>query len=401
MTTPRTRPRDCAQGRSNGATVARCRRPLHSGVWCQGVLVGVALLLGVPRAAGQLERETWWTSVEGVTIWAHLVGCDEGHVILLRNGRDYRVPLHRLAPQSVLKARKMLGLAAPRDMVVAATPQERQAPGRKPAQRADAGVRQAQPAPKESTGQWIVSAAPAVAGEDGSDTTLQPAASARCGAPSGGPGAGIELCGPPVLAGGGGWKVPWEDRLEDSSIAPAGECPLPKASLPVDPGAAGYAAVLPPRDSLPLPAPQLPLDPPPGAEIRLVGRVARGSAQLPSVVQVVIAAANRLQDKPYRWGGGHGRVDDSGYDCSGSVSYVLIKAGLLSSPLPSSGFTRYGLPGRGRWITIYARNGHAFMTICGLRLDTGGSRGRGESGPRWRLDGRGGAGFVMRHPPGL
>ena len=80
---------------------------------------------------------------------------------------------------------------------------------------------------------------------------------------------------------------------------------------------------------------------------------------------------------------------------------MLIKAGLLRSPLTSGAFTRYGAPGPGRWITIYARNGHVFMSICGLRLDTGGRGGRGESGPRWSTNMRGTSGFVMRHPPGL
>jgi len=120
-----------------------------------------------------------------------------------------------------------------------------------------------------------------------------------------------------------------------------------------------------------------------------------------SVIRVAVAAANRLQDKPYKWGGGHSRHEDTGYDCSGSVSYVLMKAGLLRSPGTSRSFMKYGHPGPGRWITIYARNGHVFMTICGLRLDTGGHGGRGESGPRWRYSSRSVSGFVMRHPPGF
>jgi len=87
-------------------------------------------------------------------------------------------------------------------------------------------------------------------------------------------------------------------------------------------------------------------------------------------------------------------LEDSGYDCSGSVSHVLIKAGLLRSPLTSGSFTRYGSSGPGRWITIHARRGHVFMTICGHGE-------RGESGPRWCSHMRGTSGFVMRHPPGL
>ena len=38
------------------------------------------------------------------------------------------------------------------------------------------------------------------------------------------------------------------------------------------------------------------------------------------------------------------------------------------------------------------------MVIAGLRFDTS---GRGEDGPRWRLEPRSGRGFVKRHPAGL
>lgn len=135
--------------------------------------------------------------------------------------------------------------------------------------------------------------------------------------------------------------------------------------------------------------------------IKIRDKQASAPVDAPSTIRVAIAAANRLRNKPYRWGGGHRRIEDSGYDCSGSVSYALIKAGLLRSPLTSRGFLRYGKSGRGRWITIYAKNGHVFMTICGLRFDTGGHNGRGESGPRWRTGSRSTAGFTMRHPPGF
>ena len=120
----------------------------------------------------------------------------------------------------------------------------------------------------------------------------------------------------------------------------------------------------------------------------------------PAQVQYVVDAANRIQSHPYRRGGGHARVDDSAYDCSGSVSHCLIKAGLLRAPLPSTGFASYGLPGPGRFITIFVKPGeHVFMTVCGLRMDTGG--GRQEEGPRWRAKPRSTAGFSMRHPAGF
>lgn len=119
----------------------------------------------------------------------------------------------------------------------------------------------------------------------------------------------------------------------------------------------------------------------------------------PDPVHRAIEAGNELQGRPYRYGGGHARFEDSGYDCSGTVSYVLNKAGLLSSPLTSSAFLDYGKPGHGRWITIYAREGHAFVTIAGLRLDTGGTNE--DTGPQWKPFSRKTSSFVVRHPPGL
>ena len=99
------------------------------------------------------------------------------------------------------------------------------------------------------------------------------------------------------------------------------------------------------------------------------------------VVARVVAAANRIQSMPYKYGGGHGQWNDSGYDCSGSVSYALHGGGLLSSSLTSSGFMRWGAPGRGRRITIYASPGHVYMIIDGRRFDT---TGRDETGSRWQ-----------------
>lgn len=119
----------------------------------------------------------------------------------------------------------------------------------------------------------------------------------------------------------------------------------------------------------------------------------------PAAVKRAIAAGNRLQGKPYKWGGGHARPHDSGYDCSGTVSYVLREAGLMKGSIPSAGYFRYGKKGEGKWITLYIRKGHVFMTVAGLRLDTGGPGG--ESGPLWKTQTRQGRGHVMRHPAGL
>ena len=139
---------------------------------------------------------------------------------------------------------------------------------------------------------------------------------------------------------------------------------------------------------------------------------AAAPASAPRAVQEAIWAANRLQDKPYKYGGGHAKIEDSGYDCSGTVSYALHHAGLLKSPLPSGPFMRWGAKGPGQWITVYAHQGHAYAIIAGLRLDTSvGSyasranrkiaRSAFERGPRWRPMPRSARGFAKRHPVGL
>jgi hypothetical protein len=121
-------------------------------------------------------------------------------------------------------------------------------------------------------------------------------------------------------------------------------------------------------------------------------------ASAPPKVQAVIAAANKIRTKPYVFGGGHARWWDSGYDCSGSVSFALHGGGFLESPLPSGPMAKWGLAGEGRWITVYANSGHAYAVIAGFRWDTSGNASG--SGPRWHEDLRSSAGFVARHPAG-
>jgi cell wall-associated NlpC family hydrolase len=121
-------------------------------------------------------------------------------------------------------------------------------------------------------------------------------------------------------------------------------------------------------------------------------------ASAPEEVQQIIEAGNKIATKPYRYGGGHGRWRDSGYDCSGSVSYVLHGAGLLDTPLDSTGFMRWGERGEGDWVTIYANAGHAYMTVAGLRFDTSSSK---RSGNRWSETTRSARGYRVRHPEGL
>ena len=122
------------------------------------------------------------------------------------------------------------------------------------------------------------------------------------------------------------------------------------------------------------------------------------SGGVPLRVRRIVAAANRIAHKPYKYGGGHGRWNDSGYDCSGSVSYALHGAGLLDSALTSGGFMSWGAGGKGRWVTIYANPGHVYMVINGRRFDT---TGRDESGSRWQSRPRSSTGYAVRHPPGL
>jgi cell wall-associated NlpC family hydrolase len=122
----------------------------------------------------------------------------------------------------------------------------------------------------------------------------------------------------------------------------------------------------------------------------------------PASVRAIITAANQIIGKPYKWGGGHGRLLDSGYDCSGTVSYALIRAGLLGSPMVSGTLARFGGKGQGSYVTIYANKNHAYMEVAGLRLDTS-SVGdpNGKSGVRWRpLIGKR-FGFAVRHVSGL
>jgi peptidoglycan hydrolase-like protein with peptidoglycan-binding domain len=117
-----------------------------------------------------------------------------------------------------------------------------------------------------------------------------------------------------------------------------------------------------------------------------------------AAVRRVIRAGNRIAHMPYKYGGGHGSWSDSGYDCSGSVSYALHGAGLLGTPLDSGQFMSWGRPGRGRWITIYANPGHVYMVVRGRRFDTS---GLSRTGSRWQPTSRSSAGYTIRHPAGL
>jgi peptidoglycan hydrolase-like protein with peptidoglycan-binding domain len=126
--------------------------------------------------------------------------------------------------------------------------------------------------------------------------------------------------------------------------------------------------------------------------------LAMAPANAPQDVKEIIAAGNAIAHKPYRYGGGHGRWNDSGYDCSGSVSFALHGAGLLNTQLTSGDFERWGQSGAGQWVTIYANSGHVYMMVAGLRFDTS---GLSADGSRWHTSLRSASGYVVRHPAGL
>jgi cell wall-associated NlpC family hydrolase len=181
---------------------------------------------------------------------------------------------------------------------------------------------------------------------------------------------------PAALAAPGGYSA----TSSEAEAPPPATPPVPSAETP--------------PSGLPSPAPLVP-----GALATLAGTRAVAPASAPPAVRAAIAAANRIRATPYVWGGGHRRWWDRGYDCSGSVSYLLHGAGLLEAPLVSGSFATWGEPGPGQWITIYANRAHVYAVVAGLRWDTGGDIS-GETGPRWHAEAPYPKGFVVRHPVG-
>ncbi len=146
-----------------------------------------------------------------------------------------------------------------------------------------------------------------------------------------------------------------------------------------------------------------PVGPPGRAKLRKDG-TAVAPADAPPEIQAAIAAGNAIKHLPYRWGGGHRSFYDSGYDCSGAISYIVYAAGMLTSPLTSGSFaTSWGTPGKGRWLTVYANAGHMYAVVAGLRFDTSavGEKLKQGSGPRWRKTKRKPRGYAMKYWPGF
>jgi cell wall-associated NlpC family hydrolase len=171
--------------------------------------------------------------------------------------------------------------------------------------------------------------------------------------------------------------------------APPASPPAAKPAAPPPTGGAAYGVVFQPTV--------------PGVVAQIVNGTAYAPDQAPDAVKQAIWAANQIVGLPYRMGGGHKLgFTDRGYDCSGTVSFALHGAGLLTVPRDSSSFLRFGQSGRGAWITIYTNPGHAFAVIAGLRLDTSAAGDpSGLSGPRWRPNLRSTRGYKARHPVGL
>ena len=130
------------------------------------------------------------------------------------------------------------------------------------------------------------------------------------------------------------------------------------------------------------------------------GVYAQARPEHPPAIHAVVQYCKEIQGKPYVRGGGHKVLFDEAFDCSGSISHVLFRAGLLDRPLTSSGFASYGLPGPGSFLSLFVKPGsHVFMSVCGLRYDTTGKKS--SSGPAWRQEPRNPSGFINRHPRGL
>ncbi|HEX6618993.1 MAG TPA: hypothetical protein VF024_05010 [Solirubrobacteraceae bacterium] len=172
---------------------------------------------------------------------------------------------------------------------------------------------------------------------------------------------------------------------------PAPAPPVPAVPTPAPPatGGAAYGVVFQPTV--------------PGVVAQAVNGIAYAPDQAPDAVKQAIWAANQIVGMPYRLGGGHKLgFTDRAYDCSGTVSFAMHGAGLLAAPRDSSSFMRYGVAGKGQWITVYTNPSHAFAVIAGLRLDTSAAGDpAGGSGPRWRPNLRSTRGYRARHPLGL
>jgi cell wall-associated NlpC family hydrolase len=212
--------------------------------------------------------------------------------------------------------------------------------------------------------------------------------------------------GPVYLKNAAGEVVPYVAASATSASVTApvaqetgGAVATPAAETSNEALTASLGPVGPADDGGPLARPELLV---PGITARYVDGIAAAPMSAPAAVQQMIWAGNELIGLPYIYGGGHGSFISPGYDCSGTVSFALHGAGLLATPEDSGEFEGWGGAGPGRWVTIFANGGHAYMTVAGLRLDTSAADDpSNQQGPRWRPLRPANAGFVVRHPVGL
>jgi len=140
----------------------------------------------------------------------------------------------------------------------------------------------------------------------------------------------------------------------------------------------------------------------PGGTARVVNGLAAAPMSAPPAVQEIVWAGNQIIGLPYIFGGGHASFISPGYDCSGTVSFALHGASLLSKPMDSSEFMGWNSRGIGTWVTVFANGGHAYMTVAGLRLDTSAADDPSDQqGPRWRPLRPANGGYTVRHPTAL
>jgi hypothetical protein len=144
--------------------------------------------------------------------------------------------------------------------------------------------------------------------------------------------------------------------------------------------------------------------PPPtvsGQKAKLVNGLAVAPASAPAAVKGAIAAANKIaKGHGYCLGGGYAQWHSSCYDCSSSVSFALHGGGLIKQAMPPSSLEQWGRANKGKWISVYANSGHAWMTIAGLRFDTADTKGQG---PGWAkgLGWEATQSYTVRHKAGL
>ena len=212
--------------------------------------------------------------------------------------------------------------------------------------------------------------------------------------------AAFALAGAPAASAAGG-AAPQGSGGGTSSAGPSSASGASTAAGTSSPGATATSGGvgIGAQPALPFARPTVP-----GMTGKIIHGLAYAPADAPLQVQEVIWAGDRIRFKPYVYAGGHGKWNDVGYDCSGTVSYVLHAAGLLPVSMDSSEFETWGKRGAGQWITVYTNPGHAFIEVAGIRLDTSAEQDPNPppgTGPRWRPVMTSTAGFMPRHPTGL